>query len=106
MIERLRHRVIIQQPTVAYNSYGEPTTTWSTLATVWASIKPIWGMESKNAEADQLQSTVMHDIRVRFREDVTPLMRITYSTRTFDIEMVTDPDGRRELLQLQCREVL
>lgn len=106
MIEGLRHRLTIQQPTVTTNSYGEPITTWGALATVWGSIRPLSGREATNTGADQVQASVQHDVRIRYRGDITPRMRIVCGARTFDIETVDDPDGRRAMLRLLCREVL
>jgi SPP1 family predicted phage head-tail adaptor len=103
---RIRHRVTIQQQSVSQNAYNEEVVTWVTLASVWAELAPARGQERLIALADQVQSSMIQNVRIRYRSDVTPKMRISYGSRILDIETVEDPDGRRRRLLLMCREVL
>jgi SPP1 family predicted phage head-tail adaptor len=81
---KLRHKVTIEQKLVTdTNSYGEPVTTWSTYAAVWASIEPIQAREFTQYQA--VNSDITHVIVVRHLFGVTPAMRIKYGTRVFEI---------------------
>ena len=101
---RLRHRVTIQQPTEgAPNSYGETANTWSTLATVWALVQTMSGREGYYAA--QVQPDASVQITMRYREDVTTDMRVSYDSRYFNILSVI-PDPKNTQLVLACAEAV
>lgn len=101
---RLRRRVTIQEKTVSRNSYGEEIITWSDVDTVWAAVEPLHGREY--TEMRRAGAEVTTRIIMRYRDDVTPAMRITWDSHVYDIESVIDVDGRHVQLELMCREVL
>jgi SPP1 family predicted phage head-tail adaptor len=51
-----------------------------------------------------VQSAISHRVIIRWRDDVTSKNRLVYRGRTLEIVGVTDPDGRRRELWLECRE--
>jgi SPP1 family predicted phage head-tail adaptor len=98
----LRHRITIQSATTAQDAYGEPVRLWTTFATLWAAVEPLQGREYFVGQ--QMQSEVSTRIRVRDYPGITPLMRVYWDSRYFQIEsIITDPTNRREL-HLMCRE--
>lgn len=99
----LRHRVTIEEPVRTADEAGGAEVTWAYVASVWAEIQPKTGREV--FESDQLGGRVTHDVRMRFREGVTPKMRIFHSGRLFDIRFVADVGERREWLICSCEEV-
>lgn len=105
---RLRHRVAIQRRTGAESGFGEPTDTWSTLATVSAGIEPISGREYFAAQ--QVQSEVTHRVTIRYFEGVNPKDRLLWTdpatgvARYFDIRAVIDRDERHREFALMCVE--
>lgn len=99
----LRHRVAIQSKTVVQNDYGEETVVWTDERSVWASIEPLRGREY--IEAKTLQATVDHRIRMRYLADLTPVKRIRYGERVFEIESVIHVREARIETQAMCREV-
>jgi SPP1 family predicted phage head-tail adaptor len=105
----LRERVTIQSFTVAQDAAGEPIKTWGNLATnptVWANVGSRSSGERFISGGEQVQATVSHTVRLRYRDDVTVLMRLIWrTTRTLQIENVIDPDGRKSDLILMCSEV-
>jgi len=102
---KLRHRVTIQQKSVTQNSYGEEIVTWAELATVWASVEDLSGREFY--EARQVPAAeVTTRVRIRYRSDVEPTMRIVHGGRTLEIVFVLDPEGRRRETVLMCRELV
>lgn len=97
----LRHEVAIQSRSTSQDEFGQPVETWSTVATVWASIDPISGREfiGKSGEAAQ----VSHRVVMRHTA-VTPAHRILFGSRVFDVQHVGNYRERNEFLELLCAE--
>jgi len=70
----LDKRVAIEQNTPTTNDIGETVASWSTLATVWASIEPLTGREVLQAQQVQAESTVR--IRIRYYSGLTAAHRL------------------------------
>jgi SPP1 family predicted phage head-tail adaptor len=98
----LRHQIIIQAATTAQDAYGEPVRTWTTHATVRAAVEPLQGREYFVGQ--QMQSEVSTRIRIRYRTGITPLMRVLWGSRIFEIETVQEVKSNRQELHLMCRE--
>jgi len=102
---RLRQRVTIQERTVSQDALGQVVETWSALAAnVPADVRMAGGMERFSNAIDQTVATVTHRVRLRYRDDVTPLNRILHGSRVLDIQSAVDPDGRRRELVCFCVE--
>lgn len=101
-IGALRARLTIEQPVRTADGGGGATIAWSALATVWGAIMPAGGAEAISAE--QRVSRVSHRIRLRYRSDVTPAMRLSAPGRVFRIKTMFDPDGRGRWLDCLCEE--
>jgi len=103
----LRQRVTLQEATEVRDSFGEVTKTWSDVATVWASVETLSGREF--LEARQLQRATTVRVVIRWREGVTPAMRVRWTDaggtlHTYDVDAVI-PDGtQRRQLTLMCVE--
>ena len=83
----LRHRIVIQyQPTPTQDSTGNETTAWATFATVYAQVKPFRGAEG--VDHASWMATVTHEILIRYRAGVNPVMRIVEGTHTYNIKAV------------------
>jgi SPP1 family predicted phage head-tail adaptor len=109
-IGAMTERVTIQQPAASADGQGGQTTTWSTLATVWAAIRP-WvrgGGEYLYAGAKNQQAD--YEIEIRYRGDVTPQMRVQWTpyqgiARTLEIVQMYPLDGKRDRLLLDVIEL-
>jgi len=100
---QLRHRVTIEQMTEAQDSYGGVTVTWSEVDTVWAAIEPITGREKFVGGGDVRFAENEVQIRMRYRSDVTPKMRLTDEGGTvYNIRAVIDRWGVKRELLLRC----
>jgi len=95
----LDRRVVIQTNTPVQDAYGEPVESWGTLATVWAQYEALTGRE--RFVADQVAAEIDARFTIRHRSDVTPKQRISWDSKTWDIEAVLEV-GRKEALQLLC----
>ena len=97
-----RHRVVIETRTDTGQTGGGVSSSWATLATVWASVQPLKGMERLHAQ--QLESPVTHKVTIHYRSDVTTKHRLTWGSRTFNIRSVVDVDERRRATEMICEE--
>ena len=101
---RLRQRVTLQSKVAVQNDSGEEVITWTDVATVWASVEPLRGrefVEARRAGAEETTRIVM-----RYRDGVTPEMRVTWGDHDYDILSVVHVDTRQREIQLMCRELV
>jgi SPP1 family predicted phage head-tail adaptor len=105
----LRERCTVQVPSTsaaADGEYGAPT--WKKLASVSAEVVTLSGRERLQAQA--MQSAVAYRVRLRYRNDVTPVARIVclgpdYAGSTMQIHAVVK-NHRAGSMELDCSEVL
>lgn len=99
----LRHRVTIQAEQRSDDGYGGSSLpTWSTVATVWAEVKPLKGREQLHGQ--QLEGRVTHRIIMRYRAGVTAANRLLFGTRAFNIRSVVNVDERGRWLEIMAEE--
>lgn len=101
---QLRHRVTIQAKTITRGTDGSVIESWADTATVWAAVEPLTGREYWAAQQINAERTVK--FRIRYRSGITPQMRISYSSRTFDIKSVINVEEQNRELLLMCEEVV
>lgn len=99
---KLRHRIVITEPIEAQDAYGEPVKTWHPIpdGECWAEKRDLSGREL--FQAQQLNSRIETEFRLRHREDVDARMSIEYRGAYWHIESIQDPDGTREEVLLLC----
>ena len=101
----LKKRVAIRSASSERDDYGQPSLTWSTDATVWASIEPLNGRELVSAQQQHAETS--HRIRMRYQPGttVTAAKRLLYDSRIFEIvSVILHKEGKR-MLELLCKEV-
>lgn len=98
----MRHRVVLQQVVRTSDGGGGAAETWSTVAELWAAVRPISGDE--RVAADALSGQLTHEVWVRHRTGVTPSMRFLFGSRILDIRAVIDAEGRGYRLKCLCQE--
>lgn len=101
-VGELRHRVTIQATTAVQDTSASYAESWNDVATVWARVRPMNGREYYAMQ--QAQSSVSHEVVVRFRRGVTTANRLKLDSRIFDIEGVVNYDERNEWMILYCTE--
>jgi len=108
-IGKLRHKVTIRNLVETQSTVtGEMVQTWSTGASVWASIEPLQGRELWQIQ--QLQARVDTRITVRYSNETTSITAksmLAHSTGDQDyfIEGIINPDERNIELQMMCFRV-
>jgi SPP1 family predicted phage head-tail adaptor len=101
---KLRHQVELQRVAVAVDSHGDQTKTWTTIATVWASIEPLSGREFLQASQTMSDVTVRIKLRAYPGITLTPKDRVKFGTRTFDIRHIVDWGGKNVEWHLMATE--
>jgi len=99
---KLRHRVAIQTESSSVDTYGEPTHSWTTNETVWASIEPTSGNEVDIGEGQA--GIITHRIFIRYTAKASPKKRLLFGSRVFGIVSVLNHEERNEFLELRCKE--
>lgn len=95
---KLDRRIVLQAPAITQDAAGQPNTTWSTFATVWAEILDITGREYLAAGGTQNQA--MTKITIRYLAGVVASMRVVWGSTTYNIEAVLGTD--QTALTLMC----
>ncbi len=102
----LDKRVTIQRGVQADDAAGGAglTTSWLDVASWSVAIDTTGGREFR--EARQLQPELSHEIKGRFRSDVTAKNRLTFGSHEFVIHAVVNPAMRNEQLVCFCSEIV
>jgi SPP1 family predicted phage head-tail adaptor len=99
----LQHRVKIQTPGDARDEIGQPvpgSSNWIDVATVWANIRYLNGVESIKSDAPV--SVARASIRIRYRTDLGAAMRVVHGLTVFDVKSVLPDQQGREFVDLVC----
>jgi SPP1 family predicted phage head-tail adaptor len=99
---KLRERVTVQQAAETRNSLGESVQSWSTFATVWASVEGVSAREA--LAAGQQDTTITHKVRLRYLPGLTQQMRFAWRSRTLNIVSLLEYGNRSEHVAI-CDEV-
>ena len=100
----LNRQITIQSETIAQDADGFPTKTWADLVTVWAAVITTGGGEFYAAQKVNAETQCL--FKVRYRTDITTIMRVKYGARYFEILALNDVDGKREETQISTKEVV
>jgi SPP1 family predicted phage head-tail adaptor len=104
-IGELDRRIVISYPNESRNTFGEAVpTSFSVLATVWASILPSTGKEALEGKKTVASNEIQFGIR--YRKGVTEKMKITYDTNDYNITRIDEnvKEGRKRYLILTAEK--
>lgn len=100
-----RNRLVtIQQPGTAQDELGQPIPGWSDLASVFAEIRYLNGMETIKAGAEAAVRNV--SMRINYRTDVSAAMRVSHGTTVFQVKSVQPDEVNRKHVDLVCEEIV
>lgn len=110
-IGNLTERVTIQQNTTTADTHGGRSSSWGTLATVWAHVQGLSGSEVLRAEA--VAAGMRYVVTIYARNDVTAKMRLAWTPshdsdnaqRTLEILAPPRFVGDRLFMELDCGEL-
>lgn len=97
----LDKRITLQSPSVTQDEAGQPLTTWTDTATVWAHVLHETGMGAIKSGQDM--SVVKASIRIRKRA-VNAGERVMFGSQAYDIKAVL-PDTQGVFIDLACEAV-
>lgn len=100
----LRHRITIQQATVTRDGFGAEIPAWADVATIWAKIETVSGTESVGPE-QVATATLVHEVTIRYRDDIQPTMQVVWNARLFTIRAVVADNANKQIV-LSCDEVV
>ncbi len=101
---KLRHQITIQQQTTDQDVHGQTIETWTTFATVRASVEPLRGKEYFSVEQEYAQ--VDTRIRIRYSAGILPKMRVLFGSKLYDIKSVINVEERNFHMELMCEELV
>jgi SPP1 family predicted phage head-tail adaptor len=93
---QLRHLVTLQSQVTMQDNLGQPSTAWTTVASVWADVRYQTGLEAIKSGADV--SIVRVSVRMRYRV-VSAGQRVLYDGTVFNI-LAVQPDVRKAYVDL------
>lgn len=96
----LNRRIAIERLVPGQDEIGEPVMVWETVATVWANVRYLNGVET--VRSDMPISVAKASIRIRRRSDVVAAMRARLGETVFDIKAVLPDEEYRDHLDLAC----
>ncbi|MET4163728.1 SPP1 family predicted phage head-tail adaptor [Marinobacterium sp. MBR-111] len=103
---RLNTPVTFERKAGGKDQYGHPTDDWQPvpgLVDIWANVKPITGRERWASQ--HVTNTATLAVTIRYRDDITPDMRIAFGNMR--LEIVGPPinlDNRNRELVITCEE--
>jgi SPP1 family predicted phage head-tail adaptor len=106
---KLRHRIDIEQRTEVLDSDGAVDYVWAVVHDqLPAEIVPVSGLGYTRAlvAADQNQEPVTVRITVRYRSNITELMRVVHGSDVYNIKAVLPDPTLRRWLTLMCQKGL
>lgn len=98
---RMNERVGLLAPTEVRSPSGEASISFTTAATVWASVT---GMSSRDIlQAQQADVIATHRIFIRYRSDVTYEYRLSWRGKTLEVASIADRENRT-MIEILARE--
>lgn len=102
MIGDLRHRVTFKTPVATLDDGGGQSFDWQDGPGVWARIVSLGGGEVLRASEVVPRGT--YRLTIRYREGLTPAMRIAFGAKLFEIDAIYDPEGKGAVLFVDCHD--
>lgn len=99
----LNRRVVISRPVAGQDAWGQPNTSWETVATVWAAfLAPKGRAMAEEAAAGREISATAYSVRIRHRTGLDSGMRVTEGADVYTVAQVIHDVARREYTDLVC----
>nr|WP_086491265.1 phage head closure protein [Novosphingobium panipatense] len=102
----LNRRIQFERPVTTRDpTYNTSKTTWEPHAKVWAEVRDVLPSRAESVDESASLQQRPARIRMRYREDITPDMRVIYRGRTLEIVSGPAEIGRRDGLELIAQEL-
>lgn len=96
----LTERVSITRRTEAQNAYGTLVPADSTLATVWALVRPMSGRERDRGQQTEARANYL--VVIRYRSDLTEKDILTWRGTEMNIRFFRDRGPRARFLEIEA----
>jgi len=103
MIGQMRNKVVLQSMSPSTDSGGGQSVSWGTATTVWAKVENLSGTE--NSFGDQIEDRSNYRFTIRYYSALTPKYRISYNSKTFNIQHIASLMEGKERYQVIQAEV-
>ncbi len=103
LASRLRERITIEQPNRVADTYGGGDVTWSAIATIYASVRPLMGTAREANRADQVEPIAGYRLTIRKRDDVNASMRVLWKSRILAIHSLHETEETLEILTYEVQ---
>jgi len=101
-IGSLNERIVIQSVSESQSASGYAAPTWGTFATVWANVNFRPGGADERIITDRETAVSPVEFTLRYRTDITPKMRVSWQSDTFDIVAVM-PEPEKDYMTLKTK---
>jgi SPP1 family predicted phage head-tail adaptor len=101
-IGELREHLELQAATVTQDGTGGDVTTWTKVCNLWGKVSGLGGAELMAAR--QVSATTSLEVVIRFYPGLTGRYRLVWGERILNIDSVTDREGTRRWMWVQCTE--
>jgi len=103
MIGQMRNKVVLQSMSPSTDSGGGQSVSWGTATTVWAKVENLSGTE--NSFGDQIEDRSNYRFTIRYYSALTPKYRISYNSKTFNIQHIASlMEGKERYQVIQAEE--
>lgn len=102
-IGELRERVTLQAMASSISGAGDPTYTYTDVATVWARVQPV--SASERTEGGRIAATGLYDMTIRYRIGLNSKMRVLWRGRYLAFTDMINPDRQRVYLTVRIEDV-
>jgi SPP1 family predicted phage head-tail adaptor len=99
----LTNRIKLYALQSGVDAIGQPVDVWTEVATLWANIKHLNGVQAIKSDADT--SIVKASIRIRKNTSVNAGMRVIYGTTVYQIDAVLQDEAGKQYTDLACKVV-
>lgn len=98
MIGEMRNKITVQTLSGGTDSGGGQATSYGSDVTVWAKVENLSGTQS--SFGDQIQDRANYRFTIRFLSAITAKHRISYNSKTFNIQHIASVDEGKEKYQI------
>jgi len=103
MIGQMRNKVVLQSMSPSTDSGGGQSVSCGTATTVWAKVENLSGTE--NSFGDQIEDRSNYRFTIRYYSALTPKYRISYNSKTFNIQHIASlMEGKERYQVIQAEE--
>ena len=102
-IGELRNRIEIQTYVRVENEVGEQVKLWRPYVKLWAAFAR--NVVKDQSKAGKVTESVVHEIVIRYRQDLNTTMRVVYKDKNYNIDHVVNHKEKNVETHLFCTSI-